>query len=247
MNAQIKSNIGHSEPAAGISGLLKVILALEKGLLPGNPTFETPNPKIDFDALRVRATKATVRWPDRPFRRASVNSFGYGGSNVHVIVDEANGFLNRVAGRHVSSYLSNDDDPFADERPEKLCTLVFSANDEQSLRSYCKALNRHLVNPGVRVKLRDLAYTLSERRTRHFHRAYVVTPNCNLDESSVVFGKVGPNPPRVGFVFTGQGAQWSQMGKGVVATFPAAKLLLKRLDEVLHNLSDPPTWSLLGE
>lgn len=225
--------------------MLKTILALEKGLIPGNPTFETPNPQIDFEALRVHASKTTVRWPDVAFRRAGVNSFGYGGSNAHVIVDDANA-LNESMGCHVSSYLTDSDDLFADDRPERLCTLVFSANDEQSLRFYCKAMSKHLANPSVNIKLRDLAYTLSERRTRHFHRGYVVAQNCSLDEGSFVFGKVRPDPPRIGLVFTGQGAQWSEMGKGFVAAFPAAKRLLEHLDNVLHLLPEPPNWSLLG-
>lgn len=82
----IKSNIGHSEPAAGISGLLKAILAVEKGRIPGNPTFIDPNPSIDFEGSRVRATRWTIPWPSHTgLRRASVNSFGYGGSNAHVV------------------------------------------------------------------------------------------------------------------------------------------------------------------
>ncbi|KAI9781693.1 MAG: Type I Iterative PKS [Peltula sp. TS41687] len=246
----IKSNMGHSECAAGLSGLLKVTLAFEKGLIPGNPTFVTPSPAIDFDGLKVHASRATSPWPDVPFRRASVNSFGFGGSNAHIILDEANAFLNQAARRHVSSYVSAGDDLFADEddnessvRPR---TLVFSANDEQSLRSYYDAMGRHLANLDVSVRLRDLAFTLSERRSQHFFRGYVVARSCDL-EGEFVLGKARPDPPRIGFVFTGQGAQWSEMGKGFVATFPAAKPLLKRLDEVLLSLPDPPSWSLLGE
>lgn len=242
--------MGHSECASGLSGLLKVTLALEKGLIPGNPTFETPNPAIDFHGLKVRTSRATARWPEVPFRRAGINSFGFGGSNAHVVVDDANEFLSQSARRHVSSYLSENDDPFAadddDESSGRPRTLVFSANDEQSLRSYYKAMGRHLANLDVSIRLRDLAFTLSERRSRHFYRGYVVARSCDL-EGAFILGKARPDPPRIGFVFTGQGAQWSEMGKGFVATFPAAKSLLKCLDEVLHHLPDPPSWSLFGE
>jgi acyl transferase domain-containing protein len=89
------------------------------------------------------------------------------------------------------------------------------------------------------VKLPDLAYTLSERRSRHFHRAFVVADSTNLDEGAFVFGKKGVHIPKIGFVFTGQGAQWSQMGKSFIETFPAAKALLKRLDDVLQTLPKP--------
>lgn len=86
----IKSNIGHSEPAAGVSGLIKAVLAVEKGRIPGNPTFIDPNPNIDFEGSRVRATRYTIPWPaatseattGAAIRRASVNSFGYGGMYI---------------------------------------------------------------------------------------------------------------------------------------------------------------------
>ena len=70
----IKSNIGHSEAAAGLSGLFKAILAVENGIIPGNPTFETPNPKINFEELRIRATRTSIPWPPCEFRRASIVS-----------------------------------------------------------------------------------------------------------------------------------------------------------------------------
>lgn len=225
---------------------MKAVLALEKGIIPGNPTFETPNPRINFEALKVRPFKTSIRWPDVPLRRASVNSFGYGGSNAHVVLDAYNGSSSQSVTRFTTSFLSDEDDFFAEETAVQRYTLVFSANDAQSLRSYCKALQRHLVNPGVRIKLRDLAYTLSERRTQHFYRGYIVSQSFKLDEASFVFGNTRPNPPRIGFVFTGQGAQWSEMGRDLVSTFPLVKVILKHLDDVLHSLPDSPSWSLLG-
>lgn len=79
----LKSNVGHSEPGAGISGLIKAMMAVEQGWIPGNPTFVEPNPDIDFEGLHVRATRVGIPWPAAQCnsRRASVNSFGYGGSN----------------------------------------------------------------------------------------------------------------------------------------------------------------------
>jgi acyl transferase domain-containing protein len=99
----------------------------------------------------------------------------------------------------------------------------------------------------VAVKLPDLAYTLSERRSRHFHRAYVVADNTNINEGAFTFGKKSTDAPRIGFVFTGQGAQWSQMGKGVIETFTVAKLLINRLDRVLQALPNPPSWSIFSK
>lgn len=149
--------------------------------------------------------------------------------------------------RHISSYLSEDDDfDLDDEDAERPYTIVFSANDETSLRANIKALSDHLVNPRVKVSLPDLAYTLSERRTRLFHRAFVTTRNTELDESSFVMGKKSPAPPRIGFVFTGQGAQWPQMGKDLLQFFPWTRSILEELDAVLQRLPDPPKWSFIS-
>ena len=149
---------------------------------------------------------------------------------------------------HVSSYISGEDDLFAEEevcpRPH---ILVFSANDENSLRTYTKAMRSHLMNPAVVVKLSDLSYTLSERRSHHFQRAYTVVQKASLDEDSLVFGKKSSEVPSIAFIFTGQGAQWSQMGKELVETFPAAALLLKHLDDVLQACPAPPAWSLYSK
>ncbi|KAJ6190988.1 polyketide synthase [Penicillium mononematosum] len=238
----VKSNIGHSEPAAGISGLLKTILALERGVIPGNPTFLTPNPNIDFDKLCLRPSQATTNWPAVPFRRASVNSFGYGGSNAHVIVDAATGL-----SKHVTSYTPESDDIFADDAgPERPYLLVLSANDENSLRAQVTSLDKHLSDPAVGVKIRDLAHTLSNHRTRHYHRGYLIANSNSIDVDDVTMGTPRSDPPRIGFVFTGQGAQWVQMGKDLI-TFPVAKRELEHLDNVLGNLSEPPQWSLIDK
>jgi acyl transferase domain-containing protein len=204
---------------------------------------------VDFEALRVRASKHTIPWPNLPFRRASVNSFGYGGSNAHVILDGAENVLQRSTKTHASSYFASEDYLFAEEietstRPH---TLVFSANDEESLKSYCKAMRNHLINPSVNIKLHDLAHTLSERRTRHFHRAFVVIQNATLDKQAFVYGKKNTDASRIAFVFTGQGAQWSQIGKGIIDTFPAARPMPISLDDVLQGLPTPPKWSLLSK
>ena len=245
----IKSNIGHSEAAAGISGLIKAILAVERGMIPGNPTFVDPNPNIDFKASRVRATRNTIPWPSTAKRRASVNSFGFGGANAHVVLDGADN------SPHTSSYLQKisnnffdldeDDSQTTDIKPT---VLVFSANNEESLKGNIDSLAAHLMSPAVSVDMGDLAYTLSERRSRHYHRAFAVTRSANsFPKDGIIFGKAKSSPPKIGFVFTGQGAQWSQMGLDLVNTFPTAKKVIQRLDDALQDLPTPPQWFLYKE
>ena len=247
-SAKIKSNIGHSEPAAGISGLIKAILTLENGEIPGNPTFKIPNPRIDFDRLKLHCSDRLRKWPQVPFRRAGVSSFGYGGSNVHVILDEASHALGRKQLPHTSSYVGEYSfDLFGDDEINgRPYVLIFSANDEQSLREYCFSLDKHLSNPAVSLQLRDLSYTLSERRTRHYHRAYCVTKDCSISPNSIVFNKSRLNP-RIGLVFTGQGAQWPEMGRDLLRQFPSARKVVHDLDRVLQNLPDGPRWSAYGK
>ena len=149
----------------------------------------------------------------------------------------------------VSSISQDHDDLFGEDEPKSArpFTLVFSANDKSSLQAYCKKIRQYLMNPSVKVTLPDLAYTLAVRRTHHFNRGYIVAQTTALDEAAFVFQKKSTETPRVGFVFTGQGAQWSQMGKSLVENFPQASLLLRHFDDVLQSIPNPPSWSLLKE
>nr|BAM77409.1 polyketide synthase [Talaromyces purpureogenus] len=259
----IKSNIGHSEPAAGLSGLLKATMALEKAVIPGTPTFFVPNPNIDWKNLNVKASRISLPWPvtgTDNVRRASVNSFGFGGANAHAVVENDA----RSLSRHVSSYKQLTTDFFDDEDDDEEgdynqngetkadtppTLLVFSANDQSSLQNYVKALNAHLQNPMVSIDLGDLAYTLSERRSRHYYGAFAMVRSSSqtINQETLIHGKRASSAPRIAFVFTGQGAQWSTMGADLVKTFPLAKSTIQDLDSVLQGLDDPPKWSLLEE
>ncbi|KAF9884922.1 hypothetical protein FE257_000913 [Aspergillus nanangensis] len=245
----VKSNVGHSEPAAGLTGIIKAVLAVEKGAIPGNPTFLNPSPKIDFAGNKLKATRTLIPWPKDALRRASVNSFGIGGSNAHAIVEAAKA-EQRV--NHAYSYrdenldftLDDDDD---NDGASQMYTLVVSANDSSSLAANTRALCAHLMNPRVKVNLADVAYTLSERRTRLFHRAFVSTRTTDVHENLFTVAKRSPKAPKVGFLFTGQGAQWPRMGKALVEAVPWVRSTLKDLDEVLQSLPNPPEWSLISE
>ena len=98
----LKSSIGHLEGAAGIAGLLKSVFVLERGIIPPNCWFEKPNPKIPADDWNFKFPTTATVWPNRGLRRASINAFGYGGSNAHVIMEDAFSYLsmNRLNGKH---------------------------------------------------------------------------------------------------------------------------------------------------
>lgn len=177
-----------------------------------------------------------------------MNSFGFGGSNAHVILDETKTGANASQMNFKSSFGQTEGlDFFAEEELDPPQVLVFSANDVSSLENYASSLNKHLLNPAVSVKLTDLAYTLSERRTKHFNRAFLVARSTQLDVHSLRSGKPRPSQLRIGLIFTGQGAQWPQMGKSFLDTIPACRDVIQKLDGVLQTLKNPPTWKLVDE
>lgn len=118
----IKTNIGHLEGASGLAGLIKAVLSLEKGIILPNLWFENGNPAIDFEGWRIRIPTESVPWPLDGLRRASINSFGYGGTNSHIIIDDAYHYLllRGLEGNHCTTLrpnirLSNHNRPATDE------------------------------------------------------------------------------------------------------------------------------------
>lgn len=208
---------------------------------------------VDFKALRLRVSRTTIPWPANTSRRASINSFGYGGTNCHIILEHPALHLSGKQGpSHISSFsssggsLSLDDDDPRDITYSKPYILVLSATDEASLTKNCEELTRHLADLHVQLKLPDLSYTLAARRSHHAHRAFAVVNSLNLHTHNFERGQMQFEKLQIGFVFTGQGSQWPQMGKDLVRTFPQAVEIINGLDKVLQSLPEAPLWSLLG-
>ncbi|KAH8599965.1 hypothetical protein B0O99DRAFT_682435 [Bisporella sp. PMI_857] len=239
----VKTAIGHLEGAAGIAGLLKASLAVQHGIIPPNLNFETLNPKIQpfYGPLQI-PTKAEA-WPSLPSgvpRRASVNSFGFGGTNAHAILE------------------SYDQIPKECLRSDRLITpIVISAKSEQSLVSQTQALLK-FIESHPKVNLEDLAWTLQKRRSLFPFRvalsgssreqllAALVERLQSLPTSPLGFRPQG-NESRILGVFTGQGAQYAKMGKELIEESNLAQIILSSLEDSLAVLPDSPSWSLKEE
>ncbi|KAH6649445.1 hypothetical protein F5144DRAFT_616611 [Chaetomium tenue] len=220
----VKTNIGHSEAASGLSALIKAILTVERGVIPPVRGLVNPSPAIKWDEWKVQAPTEAVPFPAHlPVRRVSINSFGYGGTNAHAIVENADSLLRNMPRQQ---YRFRDDNTNSGQKsamPRRAAhrrrpfLLPFSAHDKptllRNLDAHAKVVSQY--------NLLDLSYTLSNRRSVLLNKGFTVASHETLDDAfsnvaaSFTFAdgkKRGPKPPTVGFVFTGQGAQWARMG-----------------------------------
>jgi acyl transferase domain-containing protein/NADPH:quinone reductase-like Zn-dependent oxidoreductase/SAM-dependent methyltransferase len=273
----VKSNIGHLEGASGVAGVIKAILALEKGVIPPNTNFKRPNPKIDAPSLNIRFPQQAVPWPCKGLRRASINSFGFGGSNAHAVLDDAYNFLKShglfgfhntlpeppsaeylagTQGRSNIQSLANvshlEIGKELGHENSRSTLLVWSATDEGGLDRLAVSYNQHFKALSLRSGhegkyLGDLAYTLSDRRSRLPWKSFAVTHSVSqLQVAGVSLSKPIRSSRNLGlaYVLTGQGAQFSGMGRELLA-FPVYKMTLQRAELYLHDLGCP--WSLMDE
>jgi phthiocerol/phenolphthiocerol synthesis type-I polyketide synthase E len=195
----VKSNLGHLSQAAGVVGLIKTVLALEHRMIPPTINFESLNPAIDLETSPFHIATMLSKWQANGTpRRAGVSSFGIGGTNAHLVLQEA------PAPREVRPAT----------RPAHLLTV--SAHDEDALAAACERLAGHLDgNPDA--DLTDVAHTLRTGRATRPHRAMVVArdPEAAADalrDRKLRTGHAGDQPPRVALLFSGQGAQYAGMG-----------------------------------
>jgi acyl transferase domain-containing protein/NADPH:quinone reductase-like Zn-dependent oxidoreductase/acyl carrier protein len=233
----VKTNIGHAEPAAGIAGLIKVILSLRHRALPPHLHFNQPSPQVDWDGLGVVVPTRLTPW-ERPRRIAGVSAFGASGTNAHVIVEEAPPVEPR---------------PRTSARPE---LLVLSARSEPALQALARECVAYLQG-GTAAPVADVAATASARRVHHEHRlAAVGQTHSELAETLLQLASGTPQPfgssghcdkesrRKVVFVFPGQGSQWAGMGRELLDGEPAFRRALEKCAEAFAPHVD---WSLLDE
>ena len=224
----VKPNIGHLEGAAGIAGLIKGVMVLERGQIPPNINFVDPNPYIDFKEWKVKVPQEVLKWPKEGIRRASVNCFGFGGTNAHVILEEAPAYLHErgLVANHMSLDSRPDKKPLeatTDHYPEPRL-FCFSSNEKTGV---CRVIKSHI--PFVESlndnDLADYCYTLNSRRSKMEWKAVIVASSTKdlaskmkaFDADSVVrSGGGAAKAPQLCFTFCGQSAQWPRMGEDLM-------------------------------
>lgn len=231
-------------------------MILERGIIPPNALFEKLNPAIDAELLRVEVLKRCIPWPSAGLRRVSVNGFGFGGSNTHVVLDDARHFLEErgLSGHHctaaaasaVNGHATNGDGLNGHADTDRQRLLVFSAFDERAtqrtLHQYSTWYQANELSS--QAKLDALAHTLAVRRSHMRWRSFAITAPSARTIASPARPTVVVSEPAVAWVFTGQGAQYVEMGRGLVDVYPVFKDTLNQVDEVYKSLGC--TWSLFG-
>jgi amino acid adenylation domain-containing protein len=221
----LKSNMGHLVAAAGVAGLIKTALALHHKQIPPTLNFDSPNPEIDFANSPFYVNNQLLDWPNglTP-RRAGVSSFGVGGTNAHIVLEEAPDLL-----------------PSTSSRPQHL--LLLSAKTEKALEQMTTNLQTHLQqNPNI--DLADVAYTLQRGRKIFHHRRFLVSSNskealqdlATLDPNRSATRYTDAQNPEVVFMFPGQGSQYVSMGKTLYGREPIFKAAIDRCAEILQPL-----------
>ncbi|KAL9609603.1 MAG: hypothetical protein Q9167_005646 [Letrouitia subvulpina] len=228
----VKPNLGHSEGASGISSVMKMVLALEHKTIPPNINFQKPNPAIPWEEAKLKVPVNPTPWPTDRAERVGVNSFGIGGANAHVLLESAESY---GVFRSASLVDAEWDDrhyllPFSAKHPESLRRTV--ENHASYLASHTESLN-------------DMSYTLGMKRQPLSHRAFCILQDGDPLELSRI--NKPEEKPKLVFTFTGQGAQWAQMGHELLANEPSFSESIRKMDGVLSLLSEPPSWTLEDE
>ncbi|GHO46585.1 type I polyketide synthase [Ktedonospora formicarum] len=238
----VKTNIGHTEGAAGLAGLIKVALSLKYGMIPPNLHFHEPSPRIPWDEYALSIPTSLQHWPEcEGPRLAGVSSFGIAGTNAHVVVEEAP----RQSGVR------------REAEPGAMHLFPLSARSPEALKELAASYLRHLEDEHhFDQELRDLCYSTSLRRARFEHRLALVgrsredvcaglrTYLRGETSSHVAYGRKSEQARRIAWIFPGQGSQWLGMGRELLVSEPVFRAAIEECDAAIYKHTD---WSLLQE
>ncbi len=234
MVGSVKTNIGHLEGASGVASLMKVILALQHGEIPANLHFKQPNPHINWDMFYLTVPTKRTSWSAEN-QLAGMSSFGLSGTNVHMVIEAAPNV--------------DKDNVQSPERPLNLLTL--SAKTKKALVDLAKLYTEHLAtNPS----LPNVCFTANTGRAHFEHRLSIVADsNTDLINHLSAFSQgvetavsvPSDERPKIAFLFTGQGAQYVNMGRQLYETQPSFRKTLNHCSEILQAYLDQPLFDVL--
>ncbi|KAK0611417.1 hypothetical protein B0T14DRAFT_440480 [Immersiella caudata] len=262
----VKTVIGHTEGAAGLAGLLKVVHAMNHDTVPPNLHLCNLNPDVEQYCNSLIVPTKAIPWPQVPIgqpKRASVNSFGFGGTNSHAIVEQYVPSLHiEVAKRFHPGLEAPECHTFreCDHEAHINLPLVISATSQASLAAMAKAYRDYLLRSQI-PRLEYLAWHSLAHRTAFPFRTAVSSTSVGdlvskldaLIEQSSAGASIGVRArpenekPKILGIFTGQGAQWVTMSRGLLKSSKVYRDAIRALDAVLRSCPDPPTWSLEQE
>ena len=259
----VKTNFGHLEPAAGVAGMMKVLLAMNRGIIPKHLNFRDPTPAIDWRQLPLRVTSTATEWPMVSDRAplAGVSGFGWSGTNAHIVV-EGYGAPSRASNeshgrkwptgspKHVAISVPKAASEGAAEAPAARATrlLPLSGKTDNALRELAerylawldeRSMDLEPTDSATSPFLSDMAWTAGVGRSQFDHRAGVAFRNAeSLREGlkTVAEGDRGASAAattKVAFVYTGQGGQWVGMGKPLYEQEPVVRAVLDRCDRLI--------------
>lgn len=286
----VKSAIGHTEGASGLAGIIKSVMVLESAMIPPNTNFEKVNPKIPIDKWKLHLPLQPTPWPSPGLRQVSINSFGFSGTNGHVVLQDARHYLeeHKLEGLHrtapfqahangsvtngtgyVNGYSTNGNgmtsgtaNGHTGENAGSAANrtpLIFPVTsfDEQGVQRNARSLAAYLSDllisdplSQTRNYLQDLAYTLAAKRTAFQWRSFCLASSvADLAETLAADTSLAKPvrtraAPSIGFVFTGQGAQWYAMGRELLA-FSTFKESLESASRYMQELGS--SCSLYGK
>ncbi|UZR98135.1 type I polyketide synthase [Chondrinema litorale] len=237
----VKTNIGHMEAAAGIAGLLKVLLAMQHGKIPSNLNFRAPNPDIPFKELKLEINNSNSEWGtlEGESKKAGVNSFGWGGTNAHAVIEE-----------YIPAEVKEETEPVLATDAFLLC---LSAKSESALKAYAKNYAEHIGNASSLEEVAALcAATIINKPKLNYRISIAGNSQEELQENLRIFYEEGEEVPlaklsgeaKVVFIFPGQGSQWVGMGKELYQSEPVFKAMIDACDAAFAKYTD---WSLIEQ